>query len=123
MANGYVAIRIDGQAYLAHRLAVFYMTGNWPKNEVDHRDTVKHHNWWSNLREATSLQNKHNTGVNSANKSGFKNVSWDKTRNVWQVRMRVKGRMRRFGEFIKLADAVAAAAAARLTYHGEFVRH
>ena len=44
----------------AHRLAFLYMTGRFPKVDVDHEDTIKHHNWWSNLREATRSQNMQN---------------------------------------------------------------
>ena len=40
-AKGYIAIGIDRKHYLAHRLAFLYMTGEWPKELVDHKDTIK----------------------------------------------------------------------------------
>ena len=58
--DGYRIIRIDTVPYYAHRLAFLYMTGLMPKEEVDHIDRDPFNNAWSNLREATSSQNKYN---------------------------------------------------------------
>ena len=69
-AKGYIAIGIDRKHYLAHRLAFLYMTGEWPKELVDHKDTIKINNKWENLREATNSQNKRNVGARKTNKSG-----------------------------------------------------
>lgn len=121
--KGYVGIRIEGHYYLAHRLAVFYVTGAWPSDEVDHKDTVKHHNWWANLRDATRRQNACNTKLNSTNTSGFKNISWDKRRQMWQVRMRVNKTMRNFGNYTNITDACEACTQARERFHGEFARN
>ena len=60
-AEGYVVIGVDGHSYLAHRLAWLYMTGEWPKGKLDHKDRVRNHNWWSNIRLATNAQNSINS--------------------------------------------------------------
>jgi hypothetical protein len=57
---GYISIQIDYKDYLAHRLAFLYMTGKFPEIDIDHKDSIKHHNWWDNLREATESQNQQN---------------------------------------------------------------
>jgi hypothetical protein len=54
--HGYHVIRLYGKLYLAHRLAWFYMTGEWPI-ELDHINRIKHDNRWDNLRKATRSQN------------------------------------------------------------------
>jgi len=56
-ASGYRYITINGKKYLESRLAHFYMTGNWPKEEIDHKNRIKSENKWNNLREATRIQN------------------------------------------------------------------
>jgi hypothetical protein len=54
------SIGIDGADYRANRLAVLFMTGEWPAGVVDHRDTDPSNDRWTNLRDVTQ-------GVNSQN--------------------------------------------------------
>lgn len=56
MANGYIAISVDGTAYLGHRLAWLHETGAWPEDLIDHRDGVRSNNRWLNLRPATQAR-------------------------------------------------------------------
>ena len=56
--DGYIIIGIDGKNYQAHRLAWFYTYGVWPKDQLDHEDHIRHHNWIDNLREVTHLKNR-----------------------------------------------------------------
>jgi hypothetical protein len=55
--DGYIKIGINGSAYFAHRLAWLWVTGEWPKEEIDHVNLVKDDNRFCNLREATRLGN------------------------------------------------------------------
>lgn len=70
--NTYLRIGIKCECPYAHRLAWFYMTGEWPPDEVDHRDTDGLNNRWANLRLATRAQN--NANHRQFNKWGFKGV-------------------------------------------------
>src|SRR5690554_1763211 len=66
---GRVSIRIHGKLYLAHRLAWFYVHGEWPEL-IDHIDGDPSNNRLSNLRRATKAQNGWNSGPRSHNTSG-----------------------------------------------------
>ena len=79
--DGYIIIRIDRVAYLAHRLAWFYTHGVWPDSLIDHANGIRDDNRLVNLRAATALENVGNMRTKSA--SGIKGVIWDKTNKYW----------------------------------------
>jgi len=82
-STGYIHLRIYGIEYLAHRLAFLYMTGNFPKNQVDHVNRIKNDNKWLNLRDVTRVGNGRNRPLNKNNTSGVIGVSWNNRRNKW----------------------------------------
>lgn len=123
--SGYRGIRIDGTLYYAHRLAVLYMTGSWPEDEVDHRQPgreFRDDNRWSQIRVATGSQNNANQGLPANNTSGAKGVHWHKGAGKWMVQVKVHGTQRYLGlyEDFKVACEVRRTAA-RATF-GEFAR-
>jgi len=73
--NGYEYIRLDGTLYQSSRLAWLYITGEWPKDEIDHADRNPSNNRISNLREANSSQQ-------SANSRGVRTKHFDLPRGV-----------------------------------------
>lgn len=118
--TGYVSIKIDGTPYLAHRLAVFWVTGEWPIEEVDHDDLVRNHNWWNNLRPATPAQNRHHTSIRSSNTSGHTGVSFHKKSGRWRAHIRCGGNRRQLGSYLEKSDAIAAYRTASVEYYGKF---
>lgn len=69
--DGYIAIRIDGIAYLAHRLAFLFMTGAMPTDHVDHINGERADNRWKNLRAVSREVNAQNQRrAAKRNKSG-----------------------------------------------------
>lgn len=80
--RGYRKIRVNGVKYLEHRLAFYLMTGLWPKDQVDHINTIKNDNRWINLREANNAQNQWNSKAYSS--TGVKGVY--KVRNKFRVK-------------------------------------
>jgi len=121
--KGYTQIMVNGRLYLAQRLAFLWMTGEWPKSEeIDHFNEDRADNRFSNLREATSSQNKWNTGNRADNSSGSKGVAFDKRRGTWYARIEVNGTKTWLGSFATIEDAKAARDAAARRLHGEFHR-
>ena len=57
--SGYIEISIDGVKYLAHRLAWYYMTGEWP-DVIDHDNRIKDDNRWVNLKNGSHASNSRN---------------------------------------------------------------
>jgi len=118
--NGYVAIQIDRMMYKAHRLAWFYMTGKWPKNQIDHINRDRSDNRWSNLREATNGQNKRNGNVYASNRSGIPGVFFSKPTNSWHASISVDKKRINIGYFKKIEDAAIARSNAEIKYFGKF---
>lgn len=73
--RGYVIINVKKFSYRAHRLAFLYMTGEWPKEDVDHINLNRSDNRWVNLRSCTHSDNAKNCKIRSHNKLGIKGVS------------------------------------------------
>ncbi len=91
--------------------------------QVDHINGDGLDNRVENLRIATSSENNYNTGKQSNNTSGYKGVSWHKTRKTWQVLIGVGGRLIRIpGVFNSAEDAARAYDEAAKKYHGVFAR-
>lgn len=120
MNHGYIAIGIPGKTVLAHRLAWLWMTGEWPKLEIDHINRNRSDNRWSNLREATRPQQSANGSIRTTNTSGVIGVFWDTSRKRWSASLMVNYKTIRLGRFKKFEDAVAARKNAEEKYFGEF---
>jgi hypothetical protein len=121
-ANGYWVIRLDGAIYYAHRLAVLYMTGEWPVATVDHKNEARADNRWTNIRPASWSQNLANRGPNKNNTSGAKGVWWSKRRRKWLAAITVNRKARHLGYFPSVAEASAAYAVAAKRHFGAYAR-
>lgn len=119
--QGYIRIYVDGAPYKAHRLAWFYMYGEWP-GEIDHVNMDRSDNRISNLRPATRAQNRANTKAYSNNKSGEKGVSWYKATGKWKAQIQKNGKKVGLGYFETIESASAAYKAASKEMFGEFAR-
>lgn len=113
-------IGIDGRTYLAHRLVWLYVYGRWPDPEIDHENTDQSDNRLTNLREASSGQNKANVGLRADNTSGFKGISLDRRTGRWRAEVQHKGRRIFLGTHATPEQAHAAYLRGALTYHGTF---
>ncbi len=121
-AKGYLTIRVNYRLYLAHRLAWLIVTGEWPKRQIDHRDTNKANNRFLNLREASNGQNQANIPTKRNNTSGRKGVSWSVEKNKWEAHTRADGKKKFLGYFDDLEDASLAYKNAHIENYGQFAR-
>ena len=117
----YRFIKINRKPYPEHRLAWFYMTGEWPER-LDHDDLDGTNNTWTNLRSATGSQNIANQGLRSDNTSGYKGVSYVKLTGKWIATIMYQGQSYHLGTFLSPEAASAAYASAALRFFGPFAR-
>lgn len=111
--KGHLLIGINKKQYYSHRLAWLYMTGEWPKYNVDHIDLNPANNKWINLREATHAENLRNRKANKNNTTGYKGVH--KNRHGYMVRICI-------GTYKTLEEAAKIYEEAVKLYHKEFAR-
>lgn len=114
--KSYRDIGILRKKYSEHRLAFLYVTGNFPKNDVDHKSGDGCDNRWINLRDVTKFDNMKNTRLRNDNKSGHHGIDWDKKRNMWRARVKVNNVTIYIGRFDNIEDAVQSRNRASLNY-------
>lgn len=118
--DGYIQVSVDGRRYMAHRLIWFYVTGEWPAQRLDHKDTTRTNNKWLNLRLATAVTNAQN--VRRAHRDsthGFLGVSFIRRRisKPFRSEIRVDGKQMQLGTFATAEEAHQAYVAAKRRYH------
>lgn len=119
--SDHIFFMIKGRRITAHRAAWAIMNGEWPTLQIDHRDTVKSHNWWDNLREATASQNRQNRGMNRNNTSGYKGVTFCKLTGRWAAAIGYNGKNHHLGRYDTPEEAYAIYCAEAKTHHREFI--
>lgn len=119
-----IEIAIERRLYIAPRIAWLYMTGEWPKEEIDHIDGNYINNKFKNLREATRFQNAKNTKITTRNICGFKGVSVKRKArgNIYVSRIRVDNTVHYLGSFKSPEEAYAAYCEASKKFHRDFSR-
>lgn len=119
-SDGYRRIKVDGVLIMENRAAWLWMTGEWPKHQVDHDNLDKSDNRWSNLRDATPTQNSANSPKRSTNRSGYKGVFHHRGR--WEAKLHRDGHGVYLGRFDTPELAHAAYIIAATECHGNFAR-
>lgn len=118
-ANGYRYIQVYGEDYRAGRLAWFFMTGEDPTEFIDHINRIRDDDRFENLRKATNSQNQANAFW-TTNTSGFRGVSWIKSRGKWAASITVDGHQRNLGRYQTRIEAAKAYKRAAIEAWGEF---
>lgn len=105
--GGYIYIRYKGKAYKAHRLAVFWMEGEMPADNlvVMHDNGIRTDNCYLNLFVGTKDENSKNRKKYSNNSTGFAGVSAQKSSGKYIARINTKGENRYLGLFDTAEEA------------------
>lgn len=120
ITGGYRRIRLDGEVYLAHRLAWFFVCGWWPPEDVDHVNGERDDNRIDNLRLASRSQNRANAQKPWRIQKYPKGVtSWGTTAK-FAMQISFKGQRYTEGPFDTPDEAHAAYCRKAEELHGEF---
>lgn len=106
--NGYIRIFIDSKGYAAHRLAWFYVYGEWPSHQIDHINRLKDDNKISNLRDISIRENAENRLHQINSKSKQKGVSWIERDKKWAAKIMANGKEFYLGAFKDMEHAIVA---------------
>lgn len=114
----YRVVCIDGFATRASRVAWLYMTGEWPENDIDHKNHDATDDRWANLRHATRSQNLANRRKARMKRVGLRGVY--PTRSGKFVASINHGRTIYLGTFLTAEEAHSAYVSAAKKMFGDF---
>lgn len=99
--KGYIGIVLDYKRYYAHRLAWFYIYGEFPSNQVDHIDSIKNNNCIANLRIANNSENHQNQikALKHNKSTGLLGASFCKQRQKFIAQIAINGQHFNLGGF------------------------
>lgn len=115
--SGYVVVGLNGTRYLAHRLAWFYVHGEWPEKQIDHRDGCRANNAIKNLRPATQAQNSQNQGPGQGKRVGRQIGVYPARAGRWVAQIGIDGKRICLGTFGTKAEAAKAYMDAKVRLH------
>jgi hypothetical protein len=121
--NGYRRIKVKQRIYSAHRLAWYYMTGEWPSVCIDHINGERGDNRFSNLRKADDSQSIWNRNVGRKSRTGHKGVYKNPHSHGWIARIGHRGRTLNLGTYPTPEEAAAVFRVHEAALRGEFVRN
>lgn len=100
--HGYVTVSRVGMLHRA------IMGISDPKILVDHKDRNKLNNLSSNLRPANKSTNAMNRGKPKSNTSGYKGVSWNREKGLWDADIQLDNKQKFLGRYDTPEEAALA---------------
>lgn len=116
-SNGYRRICVQGKQRYAHRVAWLYMTGQWPEDQIDHKNMDRSDNRFDNLRQANNSENNQRSRARSDSQTQVLGVSLHKKAGKYIAQIRHQGQSRYLGLHNSIESAVSARQAAELQLH------
>lgn len=121
--DGYCYTAIRGRQYLVHRLIWLIVTGDWPTEEIDHKNGIGSDNRWKNLRDASVHQNRRNTLGQTTRKGPFPGVYKPANRKGFIAQIKRHGEVIYLGKFQWVEAAWFARLWAEAELFGAFAGH
>jgi hypothetical protein len=106
----YAHANVNGTTMSLHRFVDKLIHGSHPDKSlrIDHIDGDGLNNTKANLRRVTHAENIANTGKFKNNTSGYKGVTWDKSRGKWHAQVKKDQRNYGLGRFDDKDEAARA---------------
>ncbi len=118
-STGYRRMMLNGRSYKEHLIAWLYVTGEWPKDKIDHRDRVRDNNKWENLRQANNSQNR----VNSLVRPSITLQGVHPQKDHFKAQIKEGGKTVYLGLFPTAEEAHEVFKVRHAKLHGEFSRY
>lgn len=115
--DGYKVVYFSGKLEYVHRIIWLMVTGELPKNQIDHKDLNRSNNLFSNFREVSNQGNSFNKTCYSNSKTGHQGVYFYTRDKVFVANICVDGKTIYLGRFKNLEDAVSVREQAKVKYH------
>lgn len=117
--NGYVLVCFPRSAkkVFAHRLAWFWVHGEWPPQDIDHINGNRGDNRIANLRLATRSDNCRNMAPRRNKRGRLLGANFHKPTNKWAAQIRYDGKAHWLGVFDTEEEAHLAYLKAKAEHH------
>lgn len=118
VGNGYAVREVDNATTYMHKVIMKASR----EFQVDHINGNKLDNRKTNLRLCSAAQNSMNKSIASNNTSGYKGVTWRKSRSKWLASIRINTTLIHLGSFDYKEQAALAYDAAARKYFKQFAK-
>lgn len=116
-SNGYWRVTIFGKSIYAHRLAWFFVHGEWP-DVIDHINGNGLDNRIANLRSVSAAENAQNKHIpKSNNPHKMIGVNWHKAAGKYTAQIQTNRKQKHLGMFNTAEEAQAAYVKAKREMH------